>query len=211
MGSNLLIRDYVYQLPIFLGFFIHIGPIFYLFQGRFFRNKSWEHFHINNSHVGDVAVSCITKMRKVLLVWSANGKESSEWHFLAPSNPVFLPTAAEQQLTPWTWILSRILYQIVNARGQFSKRKLPGREDKVKLWWKVACARLICCPYRQRESCSFFWQMDVVSQGGLKETESVRWSQTWRRAWHVEKNKAWRAPCLVPRGWCWVPSLLTCT
>lgn len=72
--------------------------------------------------------------------------------FLAPSNPVFLPTAGEQQLTPCTWILSWILYQTVNAMGQFSKRKLPGREDKVKLLWKVACARLICCPYRQRES-----------------------------------------------------------
>lgn len=81
MGSDLLIRDCIYQLPMFLGFIIHIGPIFYLFQGRFFRNKSWEHFHINNSHVGDVAVSCVTKMREVLLVWSANGKETSEWHF----------------------------------------------------------------------------------------------------------------------------------
>lgn len=98
--------------------------------------------------------------------------------FLAHSNPVFLPTAAEQQLTACIYILSWMLYQTVNAGGQVSERKLPGREDKVKLWWIVACARHICCPYRQRESCSFLWQMDVVSQGGLKEIEIVRWSQS---------------------------------
>lgn len=98
--------------------------------------------------------------------------------FLALNNPVFLPTAAEQQLTVYTQTLSQMLYQTVNARVQVSERKLPGREDKVKLWWIVACARHICCPYGQRKSRNFFWQMDVVSQGGLKEIESVRWSQT---------------------------------
>lgn len=83
-SSNLLTRDYFYQLPLFLGFTIHCAPILYLFQGRPYRNKTREHLHVNNSHVGHIAVSCVTKMRKVLLVWSANGEETSELHCQLP-------------------------------------------------------------------------------------------------------------------------------
>lgn len=65
---NLLISDYFCQPPLFSRFTIHFAPILYLFQGRSIGNKTWEHFHINNSHVGDVAVPCVTEMRKLLLM-----------------------------------------------------------------------------------------------------------------------------------------------
>lgn len=65
---NLLISDYFCQLPLFSRFTIHFAPILYLFQGRSIGNKTWEHLHINNSHVGDMAVPCVTEMRKPLLM-----------------------------------------------------------------------------------------------------------------------------------------------
>lgn len=41
--------------------------------------------------------------------------------FLDPSNPIFLPTAAEQQLTACTYFLSWMLYQTVNAGSRSVK------------------------------------------------------------------------------------------
>lgn len=68
---NLLIRLFFFnQFPAFLGFTICFPLILYLFQGRSIRNKSWEHLHINNSHVGDITISRVTEMRKVLLICS---------------------------------------------------------------------------------------------------------------------------------------------
>lgn len=39
----------------------NLGPIVYLIQGRLNRNKTREHLHINNDHVGAAAFPCVTE------------------------------------------------------------------------------------------------------------------------------------------------------